>query len=570
LVAGLDQADPAWISIVDTDNLARQLEALHERRARGEAMPLLGAPFAVKDNIDVEGFETTAACPAFAYRPARSATVVQRLTEAGAIVIGKTNLDQFATGLVGTRSPYGAVPNSFKPDYISGGSSSGSASVVARGLVPFALGTDTAGSGRVPAGANNLVGLKPTRGAWSATGLVPACRSLDCITVLATTVSDALAVDRIARGWHPNDQLSRRTPPGLRRPPSRPRLGVPANPRFFGDDQASAAWRAALERIDADWVTIDFAPLHAVAALLYEGPWVAERLAAIRPFFESHAQDMEPTVRAIIGGGAAFSAADAFQAQYRLGDLSRPAQAIMASVDALLVPTTPCHPTIADVMADPIALNSRLGVYTNFVNLLDWSAVALPAGFRSDGLPFGVTLIGPAWAELGLAELAARWERRFDLSRGATGLPLPPLETTALDTPAAHDRLRLAVVGAHLTGMPLNHELTDRDATFVERTTTSTAYRLYALNNTTPPKPGLARVADGAGGAIEVELWDMPLAQVGSFLAGVPAPLGLGSLELSDGRTVKGFICEGHALADARDITAFGGWRAYRMADAPR
>jgi allophanate hydrolase len=345
---------------------------------------------------------------------------------------------------------------------------------------------------------------------------------------------------------------------------------VPANPRFFGDDQASAAWRAALARIDADWVTIDFAPLHAVAALLYEGPWVAERLAAIRPFFESHAQDMEATVRAIIGGGAAFSAADAFQAQYRLGDLSRPAQAIMASVDALLVPTTPCHPTIADVMADPIALNSRLGVYTNFVNLLDWSAVALPAGFRSDGLPFGVTLIGPAWAELGLAELAAQWERRFDLSRGATGLPLPPLETTALDTPAAHDRLRLAVVGAHLTGMPLNHELTDRDATFVERTTTSTAYRLYALNKTTPPKPGLARVTDGAGGAIEVELWDMPLAQVGSFLAGVPAPLGLGSLELSDGRTVKGFICEGHAIADARDITAFGGWRAYRMADAPR
>jgi len=580
LIAGLDQADPAWISIADTDNLTRQLEAIFKRRAEGAAMALLGVPFAVKDNIDVEGFETTAACPAFAYRPERSATVVKRLTDAGAVVIGKTNLDQFATGLVGTRSPYGAVPNSFKPDHISGGSSSGSASVVARGLAAFALGTDTAGSGRVPAGANNLVGLKPTRGAWSSTGLVRACRTLDCITVMATTVSDALAVDHIARGWDPTDSLSRRTPAGVRKPPSRPRLGVPADPRFFGDDQARAAWRAALERIDAEWVMIDFAPLHAVAALLYEGPWVAERLAAIQPFFNDHAKDMDPTVRAIIGGGAAFSAVDVFQAQYRLADLSGPAQAIMASVDALLAPTIPCHPTIADVMADPITLNSQLGVYTNFVNLLDWSAVALPTGFRSDGLPFGVTLIGPAWAERSLAALAGQWERRFDLPRGATGLPLPTLKTTALETPAlettvpnttaAPDRLRLAVVGAHLRGMPLNHELTDRDATFVEQTTTSAAYRLYALNNTTPPKPGLARVTDGAGGAIEVELWDMPLAHVGSFLAGVPAPLGLGSLELSDGRTVKGFICEGHAIADAKDITAFGGWRAYRAAAAAR
>jgi len=570
LIASLDRADPAWISIGDPDTLTRQLEAISKRRAEGGALPLLGVPFAVKDNIDVEGFETTAACPAFAYRPERSATVVKRLTDAGAVVIGKTNLDQFATGLVGTRSPYGAVPNSFKPDHISGGSSSGSASVVARGLAAFALGTDTAGSGRVPAGANNIVGLKPTRGAWSSTGLVRACRTLDCITVMATTVSDALAVDRIARGWDPTDSLSRRSPAGVVKPPSRPRLGVPADPRFFGDEQASAAWRAALERIDAEWVTIDFAPLHAVAALLYEGPWVAERLAAIQPFFDDHAEDMDPTVRAIVGGGAAFSAVDVFQSQYRLAELSGPAQAIMASVDALLVPTTPCHPTIAQVMADPITVNSRLGVYTNFVNLLDWSAVALPVGFRGDGLPFGVTLIGPTWAERSLAELAGQWERRFDLPRGATGLPLPTLETTMPNTPATPATLRLAVVGAHLTGMPLNHELTDRDAIFVERTTTSTAYRLYALNNTTPPKPGLARVTDGVGGAIEVELWDMPLAHVGGFLAGIPAPLGLGSLELSDGRTVKGFICEGHAIADAKDITAFGGWRAYRAAAAAR
>jgi allophanate hydrolase len=307
-----------------------------------------------------------------------------------------------------------------------------------------------------------------------------------------------------------------------------------------------------------------------VAGLLYDGPWVAERLAAIWPFFAAHAKDMDPTVRGIIGNGAAFSAVDVFRAQYRLAELAAPAQAIMASVDALLVPTTPRHPTIAEVTADPVTVNSRLGVYTNFVNLLDWSALALPAGFREDGLPFGVTLIGPAWAELGLAALAAQWERAFDLPRGATGKPLPAQETDPLDTPVPPDHLRLAVVGAHLTGMPLNHELTDRGAIFVERSATSMAYRLYALSNTTPPKPGLARVGDGAGGAIEVELWDMPLAHVGGFLAGIPAPLGLGSLELFDGRTVKGFICEGHAISGARDITAFGGWRAYRAAGANR
>jgi allophanate hydrolase len=423
LISGLDTDDPAWISIADSIAITHQLAAVLERQAQGADLPLLGVPFAVKDNIDVEGFETTAACPAFAYRPQTSATVVKRLTDAGAIVIGKTNLDQFATGLVGTRSPYGAVPNSFDPAYISGGSSSGSASVVARGRVPFALGTDTAGSGRVPAGANNLVGLKPTRGTWSSKGLVPACRSLDCITVMATSVADALTVDRIVRGLDPADPFSRCTPSEVHELPKRPRLGIPADPRFFDDAMASAAWRAALERIDATWVTIDFAPLHAVADLLYNGPWVAERLAAISSFFAENAEEMDPTVRTIIGGGALFSAIDVFHAQYQLAELAAPARAIMASIDALLVPTVPTHPTIADVLAYPISLNSQLGTYTNFVNLLDWSALALPAGFRDDGLPFGVTLIGPAFAELGLVELAARWERRFDLPRGATGLP---------------------------------------------------------------------------------------------------------------------------------------------------
>jgi allophanate hydrolase len=569
LASLLDLADPAWISIADPAAIERQFAATAKRRMQGDDLPLLGVPFAVKDNIDVAGFATTAACPAFAYQPDRDAAVVARLIAAGAIVVGKTNLDQFATGLVGTRSPFGAVPNAFDPRYISGGSSSGSASVVARGLVPFALGTDTAGSGRVPAGANNIVGLKPTRGAWSNAGLVPACRSLDCISVMATTLADALLVDGVVRGPDADDPQSRRGPATARCLPARPRLGIPAVPQFFGDAQARAAWFAALDAIDADWVGLDFAPLHAVAALLYEGPWVAERLVAIEAFVATHSELMDPTVRAIIAGGAQFSATDLFRAHHQLAELAIPAQAIMASVDALLVPTVPSHPTIDAVLSDPVASNSRLGSYTNFVNLLDWSALALPAGFRRDGLPFGVTLIGPTWAEHDLARLAARWERQFDLPRGATGRPLPPMETLSMPD-AAPDTLRLAVVGAHLTGMPLHHELTDRGATFVESTVTSADYRLFALAGTTPPKPGLARQADGQGAPIEVELWDIPLAQVGGFLAGIPSPLGLGSLELGDGRVVKGFICEGYASAGATDITGYGGWRAYRAAEAIR
>ena len=569
--------DAAFISRINRDDLARQVAALAiRRRAAGGglgALPLYGVPFAVKDNIDVEGLPTTAACAEFAYAPERSATVVERLVAAGAIVIGKTNLDQFATGLVGTRSPYGAVPNSFDPAFVSGGSSSGSASVVARGLVPFALGTDTAGSGRVPAGLNNIVGLKPTRGALSGTGVVPACRTLDCVSVMALTVGDARAVYAVAAGDDPADAYSRRAPADAvtRRVPARPRFGIPGRPEFHGDRQSEAAWRTALGAIDAlgaTCVPIDFGILDQVAALLYDGPWVAERYAAIEDMATRRPEAMHPVVREVIFRARGFSAADTFQAMYRLAALTRQADALIAGVDALLVPTAPTHLRRVEVEADPIRLNSRLGTYTNFVNLLDWSALALPAGFRSDGLPFGITFIAAAWSDLALCELGERWQRHAAWPRGATGRPLgaepvsPAQHRERGEPPPGH--VRLAVVGAHLTGMPLNRELTDRQAVLVERATTSTAYRLYALAGTVPPKPGLARV--GAGAPIDVELWDMPTAAFGSFVASIPAPLGIGTLELADGRAVKGFICEPWALAHAVDITSFGGWRAYLAA----
>ncbi|HEX7645547.1 MAG TPA: allophanate hydrolase [Burkholderiaceae bacterium] len=567
----LPQADKAWISLADQAHLGRQVAALHARAAAAggaAALPLYGVPFAVKDNIDVAGLPTTAGCPEFAYIPEHNAYAVERLIQAGAVVIGKTNLDQFATGLVGTRSPYGAVPNAFDPAYISGGSSSGSASVVARGLVPFSFGTDTAGSGRVPAGLNNIVGLKPTRGALSNSGVVPACRSLDCISIFATTVDDAQAVHMLAAGRDEGDAFSRAAPAesAMAVLPERPRFGVPLAPEFYGDAQSEAAWRAALAEMmvfGAQCVPLDFDLFDQVAALLYDGPWVAERYAAIRAFAEKRPDAIHPVVRDIIFRAKEFSAAEAFNAMYRLGDLKRKADAMIAQVDALLVPTLPRPHRIADVEADPVRLNSQNGKYTNFVNLLDWSALALPCSFRADGLPFGITLVAPAWKEAALCAFGKRWQGHRALPRGATGLAYVSRMPVQIPAPAS-GKIRLAVVGAHLTGMPLNRELTERDAVLVETTVTSDAYRLYALAGTVPPKPGLARGEAGSGAAIQVELWDMPTSAFGSFVAGIPAPLGIGTLELADGRTVKGFICEGQGLAGAQDITHFGGWRAYR------
>jgi len=573
LRASLSADDPAWISIVSASGLDARLTTLAQKldAVGGDVnrLPLYGVPFAAKDNIDAEGLETTAACPAFAYSPDKDATIVRRLTDAGAIIIGKTNLDQFATGLVGARSPYGVPTNTFNAAFVSGGSSSGSASVVARGLVPFALGTDTAGSGRVPAGLNNIVGIKPTRGAFSNTGVVPACRTLDCVSVFAMTIGDAVTVYDVAAVIDLEDGLSRAVPDASRdwRMPAAPRIAIPAHPEFFGDDFASQAFQVAIGQLEARGATcvpIDFTLFDEVAALLYDGPWVAERFAAIREFATNHEADIHPVVREIIFKAREFSAADVFEGVYKLADLKRRADALLAGFDAVLVPTAPTHYRIADVQADPVRLNSNLGKYTNFVNLLDWSAVSVPASIREDGLPFGITFIGDAWRERGLAAFAEQWHNGTGLTRGATGLALNLEDATSSvrdAAPANVNTIRVAVVGAHLRGMPLNHELLNRGALFVASTTTASNYRLFALANTTPPKPGLMRSDSGA--PIQLELWDMPITEFGSFVAGVAAPLGIGTVRLADGTDVKGFICESAGLDHAVDITRFGGWANY-------
>lgn len=554
--------DPVWIYIFSADELDAQLKQLEDAGADALKLPLYGVPFVVKDNIDVAGIPTTAACPAFSYVADADATSVARLRAAGAIVLAKTNLDQFATGLVGTRSPYGPVPNSFNPDYVSGGSSSGSAVAVASGLFPFSLGTDTAGSGRVPAGFNNIVGLKPTKGRFSTAGVVPACRSLDCVSVFALTVNDAELVAQLVEGFDPTDGYSRTAPAPAQLFTSTPRFGIPAEPVWFGDSESERAWQqslAQLGELGVELIPVDFTPMQTLAQLLYGGPWVAERHAAIAEFMAKHAEAMNPVVRDIIRQAVNFTATDAYRAEYRRAELTRMIQMQMAAVDALLVPTAPRLPTIADVEADPVVVNSQLGTWTNFVNLADCSALALPAGFREDGLPFGITLIAPAWQDAALAEFGKRWTQAISLPLGATQrfAPSAPVKN---DPPAGY--VRLAVVGAHLTGMPLNIQLIERNARFVESTFTADCYRLYALPNTTPPKPGLIRTQE-KGAEIIVELWDVPVHHLGSFVALIPAPLGIGTLTLKDGREVKGFICEGTAVLGAEDITHLGGWRAY-------
>lgn len=576
LIDELDQDDPAWIARLPSSELSATLSALADQLAAAggdlEQLPLYGVPFAAKDNIDAEGFDTTAACPAYAYSPERDAAVIRRLKAAGAVLVGKTNLDQFATGLVGTRSPYGAVPNSFKPEVVSGGSSSGSASVVARGLVPFALGTDTAGSGRVPAGLNNLVGLKPTKGWFSIDGVVPACKSLDCVSVFGLTIHDAALVAETVGDFEPGDAFSRKAPtalpldaPAIRRPGPVRRLGIPDAPLFHGDQQAEAAWNITLSQwrqLDipgVELVSLNFAPLLELAALLYEGPWVAERHAAVESFMAGHAGEMNATVRGIISSAGKFTATDTFRALYRKEELLRAIDDLLAEVDGLLVPTAPIAPTIDAVNADPITLNSQLGTYTNFVNLADFCALAVPAGFRADGLPFGVTLISGAWKDRELQVLASQWLNAHRTPLGALDKPRPEEVTSHK---FAVPRVQVAVVGAHLSDMPLNTQLTERRARLLEKTTTSACYRLYALPNTTPPKPGLKR-DESDGEAIILEVWEMAASEFGSFVDLIPTPLGIGKVELADGRWVNGFICEGYGLDGARDVTEFGGWRAY-------
>jgi allophanate hydrolase len=543
--------------------------------------PLAGAPsgalaglrFAVKDNIDVAGVPTTAACPAFAYRPGRDATVVRRLRDAGASVLGKTNLDQFACGLNGTRSPYGAVPNAFDPAYICGGSSSGSAYVVATGQADFALGTDTAGSGRVPAGLNNIVGLKPSRGLISARGVVPAAQSVDCVSIFAGSVGLAARVLAQAMAPDMEDPFSRQLALATGPFPADFRFGVPDRLEFFGDALARTEFRKATDQLRAlggTPVTIDYAPLAQAAALLYDSAMVAERYAAIRSFFDGREQDVIEPVRSIIGAGCGFSAADLCEAQARLRAFGQVAAAMWDRIDVLLLPTAPTHYTIAQVQADPVALNRNLGFYTNFVNLLDYAALSVPSSLRPDGLPFGITLVGPCGSDWQLADLGQRYHHATGLPVGATDQCLSPSQPiTGLQQAA--EKVKLAVVGAHLSGMPLNGQLMERGARLLASTQTAPDYRLFALPGTTPPKPGLLRVAPGSGYRIAVEVWEMPLEHYGSFVALIPPPLGIATLTLTDGGQVQGFACEALATGGAQEISHLGGWRAFmaRAAASP-
>jgi allophanate hydrolase len=532
-----------------------------------EGKPLFGVPFAVKDNIDVAGLPTTAACPAFAYNPTRSAFVVEKLERAGAIVIGKTNLDQFATGLVGVRSPYGVPRNALRADLIPGGSSAGSATAVAAGLTPFSLGTDTAGSGRVPAALNGIVGLKPSLGSLSMTGVAPACRTLDTVSVFALDVADAFLAYAIAAGYDPADPWSRPLPaPALSAAPPVVRIGVPrpSQRKFFDDREAEAAFArdvASLQALGGEIVEFDIAPFYAVARLLYEGPWVAERYAATKPLIETNPEALLPVTRSIIEGARNHNAVAAFEATYKLAALRRQTAAAWSAFDIMMVPTMPRPYTIAEVEADPIRLNSNLGTYTNFVNLLDLSAIAIPAGLRADGLPSHVTLIGPAGGDGFLAGVAAKIHAASGAKMGATGLAVAPLSPTPLRS--SPGRIEIAAVGAHLSGLPLNRELVEAGGVLLRQVETLPNYRLYALPGTVPAKPGLLRVASGEGAAIAAEIWSLDAKAFGNFVANIPSPLGIGAISFADGTSAKGFIVEAEAVKGARDVTSFGGWRAY-------
>ena len=559
-LADYDAIQPqAWIARFAPEVIRAAAAVVDARVKAGEKLLLAGVPFAVKDNIDVVGLDTTAACPAFAYAPEQNAFVVQRLVDAGAIALGKTNLDQFATGLVGTRSPYGAPHCVFNAEYVSGGSSSGSSVAVGAGLAAFALGTDTAGSGRVPAAINHLIGLKPTRGRWSASGLVPACRSLDCITVFANDVADARLVDSVVAGFDAADAYSRAAPATLI--PASFRLGVakPAQLNFFGDAQSAALYAASVARMKAAGATlveVDIQPLLECAQLLYQDAFVAERLAAIRGFAKSSPGAIHPVVRGIVNGANAFSAADAFDAEYKRMDYARKASALWTEIDALFLPTTPTVYRIAELLAEPVALNSNLGFYTNFVNLLDMAAIAIPAGFRENGTGFGVTLVGPAWADEYLLGLAEKY-----MAAGAS------FEAPALALEPRGAKVKLAVVGAHLNGMPLHWQLTSRNARLVKACKTAQSYKLYAIANSTPSKPAL--VYDPSGAAIALEVYELDEAAFGSFTVEVPPPLAIGNVTLDDGETVKGFVAEPRALIGAEDITHLGGWRAFIASKNP-
>jgi allophanate hydrolase len=564
--------DPGiFIHLRDRADLMAEAEALGPNDPN---KPLWGIPFAVKDNIDVAGIPTTAACPAYAYTPEQDAFVVARLRAAGGLMIGKTNLDQFATGLVGLRTPYGPPLNSLDPEIVPGGSSGGSGVVVGHGAVCFSLGTDTAGSGRVPAALNNIVGLKPTLGTLSASGVVPACRTLDTVSIFALTVEDAYSAFEAARGFDPADAYSRDfeaeplhgIAPGLR-------IGIPdaASAEFFGDTAQQAAFARDVDRLSAagaQIVPVDFAPLYAIAAMLYQGAWVAERHTVIADLLSRDPDAVFPVTRQIVSAAESMSADDAFLGIYRLAELKREAAPMLDALDLLCVPTIPTFATVAELEADPVGPNNRLGTYTNFVNLMDMCGIAVPTAPRSDGRPCSVTLLAPAGKDALAASVALTFEADVDRTMGATDHPLPaPSVLPAM----ASDRIEIAVCGAHMSGLPLNGELTRLGATFLRADTTAAKYRFYALAGGPPFRPGLLRSGGPGAAAIALEIWSLPKAAMGTFLAGIPAPLAIGSVEISDGSLVKGFLCEASGVEGAREITDLGSWRVFldqHMAEA--
>ncbi|MBL8387368.1 MAG: allophanate hydrolase [Hydrogenophaga sp.] len=541
------------------------------------SLPLYGVPFAIKDNIDLAHIPTTAGCPEYAYTPTQSAFLVQQLIAAGAVPLGKANLDQFATGLNGTRSPYGACRNAFNPEFVSGGSSSGSAVSVAKGWVSFSLGTDTAGSGRVPASFNNLIGLKPSLGLLSATGVVPACRSVDTVSIFALTAADAQAVLAVAAVPDAADAFSRAAKPfGVDFSAGPFRFGVPRpqDLQFFGNDAAVELFAQSIERLHAlggTAVEVDLTPFLNAARLLYEGPWVAERYVAIQDFIEAQPEAVFPPVRTIIQGGKTKTAAEAFAASYKLKALKRVCDAVWQDVDCLLTPTAGTIYRIADMQADPIRLNSNLGHYTNFMNLLDYAAVAVPAGFQASGdaqgLPWGVTLAAPAFKDLPLLRLADRFHRaQAALSIGATPATLadtPAIIATELPKGSnTAGTVKVAVCGAHLSGLPLNWQLTQRGARLLGAVQSAPEYKFYALAGGPVQRPGMVRVSEG-GAAIDMEVWELPAEHFGSFVDGIPAPLGIGKVKLADGSWVSGFVCETVGVEGGTEITALGSWRGW-------
>lgn len=529
-------------------------------------LPLWGIPFVIKDNIDVAGKPTTAACPDFTYLPDQTAFVVKRLQAAGALLLGKTNLDQFATGLVGMRTPYGAPKNTFDPDIVPGGSSSGSAVAVAHGMASFSLGTDTAGSGRVPAALNNIVGLKPTLGALSSTGVVPACRSLDTVSIFALTVADAYEVFSVAAEYDAADPFSKKiATPNLVQHDHRPKIGIPSRNsiRFEGDTAQAENFSSTIERLEtqgAEITEIDFKPFYEIAEMLYFGPWVAERYVATESLISANPDALLPLTRKIIASAEGFSAADTFKGFYKLQDLMREVTPAIASCDALCVPSIPTFARIADLEADPMGPNNMLGTYTNFVNLMNLCAITVPAPFRADGRPGSVTFIAPAEADAEVASLGSLIEAWGDRKLGATTWPFKGISLTE---GASNQVVRIAVCGAHMSGLPLNHTMTEIGARFVRAEKTANDYKFYALPSVKVARPGLVRTAAGRGASVALEIWDIPEHKFGGFMKTIPAPLSIGTIKLSSGENVNGFLCEAVAAEGGQDITELADWRKY-------